>query len=437
MEQLLHYVWKNKIFPLPPLTTTDGQGIDVIDPGLHNTQQGPDFFNAKVKINGTLWVGNVEIHEKASDWYAHRHETDAAYNNVILHVVGEADRTVRTAAGQDVPQLVLPVPETVQRNYAELLAEEAYPPCYRVIPQIDSLTAHSWLSALTVERLSAKTQRINGWMERTQGDWERVFFVTLARNFGFGTNAEAFEIWANSIPPHTIEKHRDDAFQVEAVFFGQAGLLSNDMVPEERRDDYFLRLQREYAYLAHKFSLQPMDARQWKFLRMRPQNFPHARLAQLVTLYHRGNTRFSQLLEAKSREDFHKLFAATTTPYWETHYTFGTSSTPAHKSLRTASLDLLIINTAAPLLFAYGRSHFDESRCEQAFELLESIPPESNYITRSWAKAGISAANAADSQALIHLRNAYCNPKDCLRCRFGSAYLRKKVHPLTPYEGDK
>ena len=426
MEILLHYVWKHKLFPLGPLTTTDGQEVDVIDPGLHNRHQGPDFFNAKIKIGGTLWVGNVEIHDAASDWYRHHHDTDEAYDNVVLHVVGRSDMAVQTQRGRTLPQLVLEVPETVRQNYAELLAEEAYPPCYRVIPDVPTLTVHSWLSALTIERLEAKTNRILSYLQQTEGDWERTFFVTLARNFGFGTNADAFEHWALQLPPRTIAKHRDNALQVEAAFFGQAGLLDDALVPAERRDDYYRHLHNEYAFLAHKFSLTPMNARLWKFLRMRPQNFPHVRLAQLAMLYHAGHTDLSRLLEGQTREDFHRLFRTATSPYWETHYHFGLASAAQTKALQTASLDLIIINTVAPLLFAYGQQHMDDARCERAFALLESVPAERNFITRSWAKAGLTAANASDSQALIQLKREYCDPKDCLRCRFGGEYLRKK-----------
>ena len=424
MEKLLHYVWKHKLFPLHQLYAADGRPVEVLDPGLHNQHQGPDFFNAKVKIDGTVWVGNVELHVKSSDWYKHGHEADDRYNNVVLHVAQTLDEEVRTQSGQTLPQLQLDVPERVRQNYQELLEEETYPPCYRVIPHVSEMIAHSWMSALMVERLEEKTRRIESILQDCTGNWERAFFRTLARNFGFGTNAEAFDLWAQHILPQTIEKHRDNLLQVEAMFLGQAGLLSEDLVPEEKRDDYFRQLQREYKFLAHKFSLTPMDVRQWRFLRMRPQNFPHIRLSQLAMLYHRQQCNLSMLLEVRSREDIHRLFSTSVTPYWETHYTFGEESTAHAKRLQTASLDLLLINTAAPLLFAYGRSHFAEEKCELAFELLESTPPEHNFITRSWAKAGIRAENAGDSQSLIQLRRTYCDRKDCLRCRFGCEYLK-------------
>lgn len=426
MESLLHYVWKHKFFPPHPLTTTDGLPINVIDPGLHNTHQGPDFFNAKIRIDGQLWVGNVEIHDHATDWFRHHHHTDEAYNNVILHVVGKDDGKAQTQSGNLIPQMVLAIPEKIQSNYQALLAEENYPPCYRIIPKLPPITAHGWLSSLMVERLENKTERIFRWLERTNGDWERVFFITLARNFGFNTNADAFEQWAWSIPPMVINKHRDHPTQVEAIFLGQAGLLSDRMVPEDCRDEYYLTLQKEYHYLAHKFTLEPVNPKIWKFLRMRPQNFPHMRLSQLSMLFQKQEMNFSHLLEIARREDCHRLFATTTSQYWESHYSFGKESEKRTKTLQKGTLDLLMINSVAPLLFAYGRQHLEEERCERAVDFLEHIPAEQNYITRSWNHSGIHANHAADSQALIHLRNHYCLTKNCLHCRFGIVYISQR-----------
>lgn len=426
MEKLLHYVWQHRLLPAKTLKTDRGETVDVIDPGLLNSNAGPDFFNAKVKVDGQLWVGNVEIHEHASDWYKHRHHLDANYENVVLHVCGILDDTARTLSGRALPQLQIDVPQSIAENYRELLAEEAYPPCFRVISNLPSLTVHGWLNALTAERLEEKCDRILTLLRQTGGDLERTAFITLARNFGFGVNSDAFETWARNLSLNAVGKHRDDIFQVEALFFGQAGLLEDDMVKAEKRDDYFVKLQKEYVYLKHKFSLNDMNPKLWRFLRLRPQNFPHIRLAQLVELYHSGRTDFSRLIAAKTEAELRTLLCAKVTPYWETHYTFGGNSTAHAKHLRDASITLLLINTVAPLLFAYGRNHFDEERCEAALDLLERLKPEQNFITRSWAKAGIRAENAADSQALICLKRSYCDTKDCLRCRFGAEYLRQK-----------
>lgn len=427
MEFILHYVWQHRVFDATTLVTDQGESVEVIDPGVHNVSNaGPDFFNAKLKIEGVVWAGNVEVHEKSSDWYRHGHEHDPAYNNVILHVISEMDQDVLTQDGKQLPQLVLKVPDDLMKNYQELLNEETYPPCYRVIPGIPDMMRHAWLSRLTVERLEEKTKRIQNYLERTGGDWERAFFITLARNFGFGTNAQTFEQWAFTIEPSAIGKHRDDLFQVEAFFMGQAGLLDSRLVPLERRDSYFMRLQQEYAFLQHKFNIAPIDVRQWKFGRLRPQNFPHVRISQLAHLYHERRADFSRLLEATDPKALHELFRVGVTDYWKTHYNFGETSAPSDKVLRKSSLNLLIINSVSPLLFAYGRQIMDEKMTERAFNLLETLPAETNYITRCWERAGIKATSAADSQALIQLRQHYCDRKDCLRCRFGTEYLRNR-----------
>lgn len=415
MELLLHYVWQHRLFPLGTMHTTDGQTVEVIDPGLHNFGAGPDFFNAKVSIDGQMWVGNVEIHLRTTDWYRHHHDTDEAYNNVILHVVGQKDGEVRIA-GTDrlLPTLVLPVPAEIEANYRELLAEEAYPPCYRVIPQLSQLQVHSWMSALTVERLEAKTERITTWLERTHNDWERTLFVLLARAFGFGNNSDAFERWADTIHPQHICKHRDNAFQVLAFFLGQAGFLPEDGCPAKG-----ISLAREYKFLKAKFGLTPLPRSAWKMGRLRPQNFPQVRLAQLAELYHSYRLDFSRIRQATTLDELRSLLSAKALSFDDPHGNTG------GYALSQASIDLLIVNVVAPILFAYGRSHHNEAITERAFSLLEALPPEHNFITRSWARAGITSLHAADSQALIQLRTRYCDRKDCLRCRFGAAYLKK------------
>lgn len=427
MEYLLHYVWKHHIYGKALLATDQNDALEVIDPGVHNLlNSGPDFFNAKLKINGILWAGNVEIHERSSDWYRHHHDRDDAYNNVILHVVSSIDADVFTHDGKRLPQLILAVPDSLLAKYRELMEEETYPPCYRIIPRIDTLTVHAWMSRLTVERFEEKMHRIDNYLQRTNGDWERTFFITLARNFGFGTNAQAFEQWTFTILPNAVGRHRDNPLQVEAFFIGQAGLLNPEVVPPEQRDDYYQRLCEEYAFLRNKFNLHAIESKQWKFGRLRPQNFPHVRLSQFTQLYCEGGADFSRLLEAPDVKSLYALFHTAVTPYWRTHFSFGEASTESDKSLQQSSLNLLIINTAAPLLFAYGRKLMDEDMADRAFNLLEQLPAERNYITRSWQRAGLCVSHAADSQALIQLRQHYCDRKDCLRCRFGTEYVRTK-----------
>ena len=431
MEQLLHYVWKHKLFPVGPLCTVQGQGVEIIDPGLSNRNAGPDFFNAKVKIGGTLWVGNVEIHDRASDWFLHGHEKDPHYDNVILHVCGEIDGEATNSRGEKLVQMQLDIPEEVKLHYRELLSIDQYPPCFRIIPSLTRLVVHSWMSALQTERLSAKTEAIVGRLARCNGDWENAYFVTLARNFGFGINGDAFEQWAQSIPLHAVDHHRDNIFQIEALFLGQAGLLNMESIPEYCRKDavadgYFDKLRREYLYLAHKFSIAPIDYRLWRFLRLRPQNFPHIRISQLAMLYYQQHASLSQILEAVNVKDAMRLLSTTVTPYWETHYTFGSTSVRNEKHISLSSLNLLIINTVVPVLFAYGRHRGEEKYCDRAFDFLEALRPENNYIIRMWKQCGLAVDNAGDSQALIQLKKEYCDRKECLRCRFGYEYLKRK-----------
>lgn len=423
MERLLHYVWRHKIFPLTPLRTIAGQPVEVIDPGLPNTDAGPDFFNAKLKIDGTLWVGNVELHTRASDWFRHGHDRDDAYNSVILHVVGDSDCEVRRTDGVPVPQLVMHCPEAVRRRYNELRQAEIYPPCYSVLASLPKLVVHSWLSALQVERFGQKTQAIAARLERYGNHWEDVFFITLARNFGFGLNGDAFEAWAGRLPFRAVDKHRDNLFQVEAFFFGQAGLLEEER--QDEADDYYRKLRKEFRYLQHKFGLPaPVASGSWRFLRLRPGNFPHVRLAQLAWLYHRGETLFSRVMAAETPEAAGKLLSAQTSPYWEEHFTFRKPSPRRTKRLGGSALNLILINTVIPFLYAYGVHKANERLCDRATRFLEALKAEDNHVTRLWSGAGLPVFTAADSQALLQLQKEYCDKKDCLRCRFGYEYLR-------------
>lgn len=429
MEELLHYTWKHRLLPLGELHTTDGRTVEVIDTGLHNSNAGPDFFNAKVRIGATLWVGNVELHLKSGDWYAHGHDRDPRYNNVVLHVVCQADCEALTQEGHYLPQLVVPIAPRLKHGYEELLREDKYPPCHKIVPQLSALTVHAWMAALQTERLEQKTLAIAERARRCEGSWETAYFATLARNYGFGVNGDAFEQWAMNVNLAAAGKHRDDLFQTEALFMGQAGLLDMESVPQRYRDKtmadgYFTRLRSEYTFLAHKFSLKPMDHAAWRFLRLRPQNFPHIRLAQLARLYHERRSGLSALLECENAEQLHKLLATSVTPYWETHYTFGAESKRSAKHLSEASLNLIIINTAIPVLFAVGRHRQKEALCDRAFDLLEQLKAESNHIISMWRECGLSVSTAGDSQALIQLKREYCDRKYCLRCRFGYEYLK-------------
>ena len=420
MEQLLHYVWKHKIFPLKELKTTTGQQVEVIDTGLANTDAGPDFFNAKLKLDGVLWIGNIEIHERSSDWFKHGHHADTGYNSVILHIASEIDTEISRSNGERIPQIQLICPEAVRTNYKELLETASYPPCYRIIPSLPPFTAHSWMTALQMERFEQKATLLNERLKRCQGNWEDAFFITLARNFGFGLNGDAFETWAHRLPFRAVDKHRNDLFQIEAIFFGQAGILE-----DSDGDGYYLRLKKEYTYLQHKFGLIPMDASLWRFLRLRPANFPHIRIAQLACLYHRAYGLLSRIMETETLQGVRDILKGGTSEYWLTHYTFGGSSPSRPKTLSNTSLDLLIINTVVTFLYAYGLHKGNRVLCARAGSFLEELKAENNYITRMWEQCGMKASNAADSQALIQLKKEYCDKKKCLYCRIGYEYLKR------------
>lgn len=422
MERLLHYVWKYKLYTATPLITTEGRPVQVIDPGMQNTDAGPDFFNAKIKIDGTLWVGSVEIHDKSSDWLLHHHDTDKAYDCVILHIIGFNDfQPVRTN-GNPIPQMLLTVPENILRSIDWLLYREAALPCLDHITGIAPLHIACWMEALLSERLERKTHDIFLLLDAYQTDWNEVFYITLTRNFGFGVNNDAFERLAKSLPLRCIQKQRNSHSQIEAMLFGQAGMLE-----EENDDHYYRLLQREYDFLRHKFGLSPMEDFVFKNLRTRPVNFPYLKVAQLAALWVRYDTLFSAILEARSTGEIKKYFRIPPSGYWETHYHFRYASPRKEKTIGENALNILLINTVVPMLFAYGLHNKRPEYCERATRLLESIPPEKNTIVTTFYNAGITVRYAGDSQALIQLKREYCEKKKCLYCRIGFRMLKTTI----------
>ncbi|WP_085537126.1 DUF2851 family protein [Massilibacteroides vaginae] len=420
MERLLHYVWKYRLYS-SRLNIIDGNEISVIDPGIPNSDAGPDFFNAKIKDGDTVWAGSIEIHTKASDWMRHGHDKDKAYDTVILHIVEENDMPICRSNGEVIPQLVLPVPEHIRKNIRQLLLSERVLPCASVINGTDAFLLSSWLNVLTSERLERKTQDIFTLLEQNESDWNEVFYILLTRNFGFGLNSDAFQQLACGLPLRYIQKHRHSISQVEALLFGQAGMLE-----EEHGDEYYRLLRREYRFLAHKFDLTPLDTTLFRSLRTRPVSFPHVKLAQLAVLWFTHDTLFSQLLEANTLNEIRAFFRVQPSDYWLTHYNFRHLSASKPKLIGENAINILIINTVASLFFAYGKKKNKQEYCERAIQILERIPAEQNSICRLFQQAGIQPRNAADSQAVIQLKREYCEKKKCMYCRIGYYYLKRK-----------
>lgn len=430
MEHLLQYLWANQIVPLGPLTTTDGEKLEIIDPGIINHDGGPDFFNAKIKIDDVVWVGNVEIHTSSSMWKRHGHHHDKLYDSVILHVANEVDCAVMTTSGEPIPQFQLPCGEQIRMRYQTLCKGKSFPRCIGILSTIppDEITA--WLGELSDQRLQWRADQIHRRMQRHNLDWEVTCFVTLARSFGFGLNGDAFENWADTVNFKAASKHRDHLLQVEAIFLGQAGLLEREY-PE---DAYYSQLQNEYRYLRHKFSLKQMEAERWRLLRIRPYNFPPLRIAQLAHLFATRPSLLSHILEAQTVSDLHDLFTVESSPYWDDHFTFGhlvketkSSREKKKRQLTKRSLDLLILNAVIPLLYAYGNAHANPAAVARALKFLHEMKAEDNHIIRRWEEVGIHVSKASESQALIHLHKEYCEKRRCLYCRFGFHYLKGRT----------
>jgi len=420
METLLHYVWKYKLYNSETLVTSSGSPVSIIDAGIYNTHAGPDFFNAKIRIGNETWAGNVEIHSSASDWIKHGHHTDKAYNSVILHVVEYSNTEVYAENGYLIPQLILQIPEKIRENYEYLLSRETFVPCLSQIGDIPKLYLTDWMNALLVERLERKTDDLQKLLNDYKGDWGEVFYITLSRNFGFGINNDAFERLAKNLPLKYVLKHKNSILQVEALFFGQAGLLSEE---DEDKDDYYRFLQKEYDFLRKKFDLKPLESHIFKSLRMRPNNFPHIKVAQLAALVRTQEALFSKMFELEDIQSLRNLFISELTEYWNTHYLFGKNSPKRKKLIGLQAQNVILINTVVPILFAYGKVKKQLHLQEKAIRLLDLIKPESNYITNEFAKVGIFPCHAGDSQALIQLQKEYCEKKKCIFCRIGHKLL--------------
>ena len=420
-EDLLHYIWKHKLLASKRLVTTQKENIQLVHSGDHNHNAGPDFFNARIKIDNQLWVGNVEIHIKSSDWYAHGHEKDSNYDAVIIHVVWEHDIEVYRSDNSPIPTLELKdyVDEKIFTNYQKLFSTpQKWINCENDITAVDQFSLDNWLERLYIDRLEQKSHLIDQLLDDSKNDWEAVLFKMLSKSFGLKVNGDAFLNVVNSLDFSIIRKEKYSLVSIEALLFGQAGLL-NDTI----QDGYFQHLKKEYNYLVKKYKLQSNFNSQLQFFRLRPGNFPTIRLAQLAALLHQHQNLFSKIMETTQLKDFYELFAISISEYWETHYSFTSASKKTNKKLSRSFIDLLLINTIVPLRFMYLK-RTNKLNEEHLLTIVRHLKSEKNTVIDKFKELSIISNNAMESQALLQLKNEYCSKQKCLQCAIGSTLLR-------------
>ena len=423
-ESFLHYLWQFQYFDKNDLASSEGEPISILKIGHLNSNAGPDFSDAKIKIEGIEWAGTVEIHIKSSDWHVHHHQTDAAYENVVLHVVWENDKPILRQDKSLLPTLELKnrVDTLILKEYKKLINSSASIPCEKSFAQVDDLVKLSMLDKALMQRLENKANQVNEVLKLNQGDWDETFYHLLAKNFGFKVNADPFYQLAKSLPYKIIQK-QNSLLQVEALLFGQAGMLET-----KTKDEYITSIFQEYKLLAQKYSLleSRLNPSQWRFLRLRPANFPTVRIAQFASLLYSSKNIFSQLVSANSFSSIEKLLSVDQSVYWNNHYRFGKKAKGEVPDLGESSIQNIIINTVAPLLVAYGKYKDEQLFIDRALELLQQLPAEQNKITRTWSALGLNVKTAFDSQSLIELYNNFCQKRQCLNCSVGISILKPK-----------
>ena len=420
MEQILQYAWKYRLFKQSDLYTTEGRRFEILDVGIHNTNGGPDFFNAKIKLDNTIWAGNIEIHTNSSDWYIHTHHKDKKYDSVILNVVLNYDSEIYRTNGDKINQFKIDVPSNILKEYDFLTNEsKEILPCSVRLNEIENIYVEDWKMSLATERLISKSTHFRQLVDYYTGDWNQAFYVLVSRSFGTGINSDSFERVARATPLNFLKRHIDSKLQTEAILMGQAGFLN----VENHNNSYYLLLKREYDILKYKFSLKPIDKTSWQFFRLRPSAFPYLRIAVLASILHKKTDIFSYIIEERTLKELEDIFSADINPFWEHHYQFDNNEVDHTLKIGRQTIHSIIINSIAPALFAYGIYHNNDLYREKAISLLESLPFENNIYVRSFKSSGIKINNAFDSQAMIQLMKEYCQKKKCVFCRFGRKFL--------------
>lgn len=422
-EDFLHYVWRFKQFEFLNLTTTRGQEIKIENVGIYNTDAGPDFLEATLTIGGTKWIGSVEMHLNASDWIKHKHSESKDYNNVILHVVWNDDIEITDTQNNIIPCLNLStkVNLKLQNTYQRLLSSQLWIPCQENIEDINKIKIKAWLERLMIDRLEEKTKDLTITLRSVENNWEQLLFILIAKNLGLKPNATQLEQVARSISVDILFKHSNNIAQLEALLFGQSGLLNNS-----QKDSYPNALAKEYDFLLKKYSLIKPSYINWKLLRLRPSNFPTLRIAQLAAIYASNNLMFDKLLHgslAEIKELFNNINAS---EYWDDHYLFD-KKVEQHrkKALGKSKTNIILINAVIPIIFLYGKLRGESKYIDKSLSLLESLPSEKNQIISNWKKLGIESSSAFDSQALIHLKTRFCTKQRCLQCAIGNDIMKQ------------
>ena len=423
-EELLHFVWKSGMLRSEALSCHSGESLKILQTGTHNLHSGPDFENVRLQIGDTLWAGNVEMHLRSSDWYVHCHQQDKAYENVILHVVYQHDKAVYREDGTEIPVLELHtlIPEHLIYSYRDLMKAKSWIPCASALANLNAIFTQNWLNRVLIERLENKYTAVLELVKEQRGSWDNAFYINAARNFGFKQNALAFECLARSLPQTLLARHKDKPLQLEALLFGQAGML--DQTFEE---DYPSSLRENYHFLRTKYAIQPLESSIWRFMRLRPANFPTIPLAQFAALTLKSNHLFSEIIEIRQFNELSKLFSdLPINPYWRSHYHFGKSTALHSIQIGKRSIENLLINSVAVFLFAYGHHHQNDDLKQRALQLLEMLKPEQNQIVTNYAALGLKVNSASGSQALLELKQGYCEAKKCLSCGIGIKILSLK-----------
>lgn len=421
-EDLLLFNWKHGYQALSGLYTIQGQRVEVIHPGELNNDSGPDFFNAIIKLDDTVWAGNIEIHVKSSDWARHGHSGNPQYKNTILHVVAANDIDVTKTLCNKIPTLIMPYPHAMEQTLLSLLGSRQWIPCADAIGSLEHAPLNMWLTSLCIERMEQKTNDVLQQVTRNGNSWEEAFYQSVTRSLGLKINAMPMELLAKSTPLKILSKCKTNPMQLEALLMGQAGFLNES----SSSCCYYNSLRNEYDFQRKKYLLSPIPVHLWKFMRLRPLAFPTIRLSQLAQLIHKSSGLFSRSLEAGNAHELIELFSVPTAEYWETHYTFGNQSKPTAKTLGIETISVVIINSVVPFMFAYGRARKKEELSEKAMNFLEQLNAEKNSITRGFERLGIKSRSASDSQSLVQLKTNYCDHKECLRCHVGLNILLKK-----------